>query len=140
MWKCCNLYNHSSRVMLCDFQLNADGFYQCTQCGWTAPRKLDKAPFRNCQSQEPDLTPEVERLGITPEMAKRWMVALLKWRAAGYPTRTQEEVDRIVAICVKCKHYTKGRCRKCGCCVSHSKIPIVNKARLFTEACMENKW
>jgi len=90
--------------------------------------------------QEPDLTPEVERLGITPEMAKRWMVALLKWRAAGYPTRTQEEVDRIVAICVKCKHYTKGRCRKCGCCVSHSKIPIVNKARLFTEACMENKW
>ena len=90
--------------------------------------------------QEPDLTPEVERLGITPEMAKRWAFALLKWRKAGYPTRTQSEVDRIVAICVKCKHYVKGRCKLCGCCVSHSKIPIVNKARLFTEACMENKW
>jgi len=90
--------------------------------------------------QEPDLTPEVERLGITIKMAKCWASALLKWRAAGYPTRTQEEVDRIVAICVKCKHYVKGRCKLCGCCVSHSKIPIVNKARLFTEACMENKW
>ena len=41
--------------MLCDFQLNADSFYQCTQCNWVAPRKLDKAPFRNCQSQEPNL-------------------------------------------------------------------------------------
>ena len=90
--------------------------------------------------QEPDLTPEVERLGITLKMAKRWVTALLKWRAAGYPTRTQEEVDRIVAICVKCKHYVKGRCKLCGCCVSHSKIPITNKAKLATESCPVGKW
>jgi len=92
--------------------------------------------------QEPDLTPEVERLGITLEMAKRWVTALLKWRAAGYPTRTQEEVDRIVAICKtnECGEYVKGRCKKCGCCVSHSKIPITNKAKLATESCPVGKW
>ena len=92
--------------------------------------------------QEPDLTPEVERLGITIKMAKRWVVALLKWRKAGYPTRTQKEVDRIVDVCKanECGEYTNGRCKRCGCCVSHSKIPIINKSRLSTESCPVGKW
>ena len=126
---------------------------QCTKCMLAVDIKendlniLDR--FTNCPGepakptrQEPDLTPEIERLGITLKMAKRWVAALLKWRAAGYPTRTQSEVDQIAAICEtnECGAYTKGRCSKCGCCVSHSKIPVINKAKLATESCPVDKW
>ena len=92
--------------------------------------------------QEPDLTPEVERLGITIKMAKRWMFALLNWRKAGYPTRTQKEVARIIPICKsnECGQYIAGRCKKCGCGVNSLRLAIVNKAKMATEKCPLGKW
>ena len=99
-------------------------------------------PLEMPSIQEPDLTPEVERLSITIKMAKRWVAALLKWRKAGYPTRTQKEVARIVPICEsnECGHYINGRCSKCGCGVNNNRIAIVNKAKMATEKCPLGKW
>ncbi len=47
------------------------------------------------------------KLGWTIEDAKKWAGALLRWRAAGYPQRTDEEVIEIVEICIGCKHIIK---------------------------------
>jgi hypothetical protein len=82
-----------------------------------------------------------EKLGITWADARHYMAALAKWMKAGFPTRTDEEVERIVSICQsnKCRGYVGGRCRFCGCQVNTGPA-IVNKARMATEDCPKKRW
>ncbi len=114
--------------------------------------------FSNCEGKPPDpveladqnereflsdvkqLEPAAEKLGIKLEHIVHYAGALLKWSTAGYPTRTQSEVDRILAICEDCDEYIKGRCKKCGCNASASKIAVLNKIRMSTERCLLGKW
>jgi hypothetical protein len=85
-----------------------------------------------------------EHLGLTLADVKHWAGAILKWRKAGYPTRTDEEVARIAALCKGCEHYRDtwlgGRCAKCGCRVNESSIVVTNKIRMATEDCPLGKW
>ena len=109
--------------------------------------KRQGQPAEQPEKQQPeqptprDLQPVADRLGIKPEHIKHYADALIRWRAAGYPTRTQPEVEACLAVCVACEHYTKnGKCRKCGCCVNNSKIAALNKAKMLTEQCPKGKW
>ena len=88
-----------------------------------------------------ELKPAAERLGIKLEHVGHYATALARWTAAGFPTRTQAEVDACLAVCQTCEHYTdSGRCRTCGCGVNKSKIAVLNKAKMATEQCSEGKW
>ena len=128
---------------------------KCTRCGWQWKRG-GKFPRRNCPEPE---TPEararreaeiaeaeaayVERIDPTPlEKAKHYAKALLKWSAAGFPTRTDAEVAAIVAICEACEKWdcAKAACGVCGCGVSQRRWAVTNKARMKTEVCPLKKW
>jgi len=144
----------------CSFIINADGLWQCWDCGWIYKRKSDKPPKRNCPKKlTPEqleerkrkaceeaeaLRPEGEKLGWDFGMVCRYAAALKKWVAAGRPTRTDEEVEAIKAICKsdECKKYEpiEGRCRACGCKIHTPGITILSKAKLATETCPKDKW
>ena len=69
--------------------------------------------------------------------------ALAKWVAAGSPVRSQEEIDRLFAICSGCEHFkakddNDGACNICGCAVR--KYGIRNKLLWATESCPAGKW
>jgi hypothetical protein len=130
-----------------------DATNRCTRCGWQQ-KGSGKFVRRNCRKPE---TPEarakreaeiakaesayVERIDPTPlEKAGHYAVALLRWSAAGFPRRSDEEVAAIVAICRACEKFRDGACTKCGCGVSTSRWAVVNKARMATEICSLGKW
>lgn len=150
----------------CPFTLNAEtGLWQCPDCGWIYKRKSDKPPRRNCPAkltpeqlakreaaraeQEEQakreaeaLRPEGEKLGWDFGMVVRYAAALKKWVAAGRPTRVDEEVAAIEAICKQCEKYEpiEGRCSVCGCKILTPGITIMSKAKLATEKCPKGKW
>jgi len=123
----------------CPFHLTADGFWKCPECGYIDPRKAAKPPRRNCPNS-PDLTEARERLGISVDDMKHWAQALARWTRAGFPTRSQAEVERCLRICVKCDQYVGGRCKSCGCRVSKSRIAVANKLKMATERCPKGHW
>jgi ribosomal protein L37AE/L43A len=61
----------------CPFTLNADGLWQCPDCGWIFSKRTDKPPRRNCPSR---LTPEQKALykafRIEGEDTKSWLKKL----------------------------------------------------------------
>jgi hypothetical protein len=111
---------------------------RCVNCGW-AWKRGGPFPRRNCNVQ-PDLAPAAERLGVTLANAYHYAGALLRWSAAGFPTRTPEEVETIVAVCQACDRYAGQRCRECGCRITAKGPAIRNKAAMATEACPLQKW
>ena len=128
--------------------------WKCQQCDKPYARKgkpilSDKPPRRNCP-KSPDLKPAAEKLGISWDDVQHYAQALARWTAADFPVRTQEEVARCFRICSggcgdgsckkPCEHYRKGRCRKCRCGVSQSRIAVWNKIKMATEDCPEEKW
>lgn len=73
--------------------------------------------------------------------ATKWIAAIAKWKHAGSPNRTDEEVDSLVKICKGCEYYSpKGACRVCGCTISNGEWAVLNKARMATETCPKGKW
>ncbi len=71
----------------------------------------------------------------------KWIQAVNRWRKAGKPSRTDEQVAILVAICHDCKYYSsKGRCRACGCTISKGAWAVTNKARMATEQCPKGRW
>jgi hypothetical protein len=84
----------------------------------------------------PDYPPLVMQLWTYKE-------ALIRWRHAGYPTRSQEEVARIHKICAEpCEWYDedKKRCKGCGCKVTVGSLAVFNKIKMETEHCPKEKW
>ena len=56
------------------------------------------------------------------QMGAQYATELAKWTAAGFPRRNRVERNRVLAICLECKHFTKhprislqGRCDICLC-------------------------
>lgn len=127
----------------CDFQIEGK-HWTCQTCHWKYSRKSDKPPRRNCPKGklEPEVAEAGKQLGWKPEHATRYLRALIRWIAAGRPTRDDEEVTEAVAICEACNHYraTKGRCGVCGCAIHTPGMVILSKARLATERCPKDKW
>jgi len=80
-----------------------------------------------------------EKLGVTWSDARRYAAALARWARAGFPMRTDQSVDRIVALCQQCDGFVAGRCKHCGCRINHGPA-LTNKARMATEKCPKSHW
>lgn len=112
--------------------------WTCQQCGWVY--RGDKEPIRNCP-RSPDLQPAADRLGVSLSDAAHYTAALVRWTAAGWPTRPEAEVARIFAEhCQVCADLADGRCAVCRCRVSAGGLAIGNKIAMETEHCPENYW
>jgi hypothetical protein len=86
-----------------------------------------------------DLRPAADKLGITLADGLHYARALARWTAAGFPERSQANVERILPICQACNWYAAGRCTKCRCRVNSGPAAI-NKIRMATEDCPLGKW
>jgi hypothetical protein len=104
----------------CDF--NTD--LVCVHCGY--------------QARKPNT---IRQCGVNPnpsiiEKVSRYATALAKWIAAGRPTRTQEQIDAILAErCEPCVHFQGGTCDKCGCRINRNPEAWRNKLAMATESC-----
>ena len=143
----------------CPLTLNTDGFFECPDCHWTFKFKADKPPYRGNCPKSPDVTEAAERLGITGDDVKHWAQALARWARAEFPVRSQAEIERIeTTICRPCDEYVAddaawigklvgwltgkryGRCKKCGCGLSTSRLAVANKIAMATESCRLGHW
>jgi hypothetical protein len=77
---------------------------------------------------------------------EQWGEAVKKWKEAGKPIRTKEEMQECFDICEKCPTDDFGSrmglpyCKVCSCNVSTVSIGYLNKARMRTETCPKGHW
>jgi len=96
---------------------NADGLWECVECGWILSVKRDRPPIRGCKAPsnrgQPNhdlLQPAADKLGVTLDELKHYGQEAFRWVAAGCPVRTDAEVAACLAVCRKpCEHYREGR-------------------------------
>lgn len=82
-----------------------------------------------------------------PEPPPLWVrginlaTALFRWTAAGFPTRSADEIEERLAICQACPLFRDGVCthQLCGCNVGDPE-QLLNKLSLRTEKCPEGRW
>jgi len=130
--------------MWTDLEQQPDGWWKCPRCGGLSSR--NRHLFCLAAPPLPDpvaaFDEACQRLGITTK-AKHYAQALLRWAAAGFPTRPQDEIDRIWRECCEpCKHRDKNtnECRKCGCPVKRRGFAVKSKLRMATESCPVGKF
>jgi hypothetical protein len=78
-----------------------------------------------------------------PDMARNMYGAVRRWVASMMPVRSQEEVEAILnEHCLQCEVYDpeKKACKNCGCRVSDSSVPLLNKIKMKTEVCPLGRW
>ena len=101
------------------------------------------APCEECREKEREIAKK-NRDAAVPEFPAltvqllSWKEAVRKWRAAGKPKRTDEEVSEILEThCKKCSWYDpdKRRCKGCGCRVTEGGVAVFNKIRMATAHC-----
>jgi hypothetical protein len=68
---------------------------------------------------------------------KTWRAAIRRWKAAGKPVRSDEEVSEINGICQACEHYDAEwqQCKLCGCFCRKRGLAEFNKPKMLTERC-----
>ena len=93
----------------------------------------------------PELLPYLRKSGPPSpgalEKAARLAAATAKWIAAGWPVRSNEEVQRLYNdVCQPCPHFQrkdeKTRCALCGCRLNTTRG--MNKLLWATESCPAN--
>lgn len=94
------------------------------------PQQIPSEPPRT--PLPPDLPPLVIR-------GWNFAVAMLRWRQAGFKTRTKEEIAARLAICQECPRLVKGVCTSCGCACVESE-QVMNKLALRGQSCPLGKW
>jgi len=130
-----------SKSVLCVWK-KRDNQVLCANCGfvnrWANPDDPTTWHAKKCDII---LQPAAERLGLTLGDIGHYAQAIARWTAAGFPIRSQAEVERIEReICRPCEKYIEGRCRLCGCRVTASSLAIANKIKMATEDCPKHRW
>lgn len=78
----------------------------------------------------------VSRLRLSAETGRRYVRAILRWGAKGFPRRTKEEVQHIFREhCLPCDQRVRGKCKLCHCRINEYTITLLNKIRMGTEHC-----
>lgn len=116
----------------CNVEWDEDnGYWQCTICGtiYWYPHNYSYLSVE-CPAASP------------VQQFKNYAVAVTQHIATGMGTRTDAEVNDILAICQQCEHFniTGGYCRICGCRCNANKSPFTNKLRMKSQKCPKGKW
>lgn len=108
----------------------------CGKPGCTGSRDAGQPPRHQAAAGSPAAMPgPVKR-------AARYSKAVSKWIAAGRPTRSQDEIDQLLAICQGCEHFNveASACRRCGCNINSQASGLKNKLAMATEQCPLGYW
>jgi hypothetical protein len=100
----------------------------CPRCGYILKRDYTGPPKRECEKEnaEPSLS----------KKAWNYAAAVARWKLAGSPTRTKEEIAELFAICKSCPHFvddSRPHCGLCGCSCGEGAEPLKNKLAMRTE-------
>ena len=101
--------------------------------GTTSNPQATETGGKKCCGQGPGVITKAINYGLST----------VKWRAAGSPMRTDEQVNEIAKICYDCERFQNDTCLECGCPIlnaQNEKKPKRNKLRLATEECPLGKW
>ncbi len=131
----------------CEFERIDDEHIHCKRKGCGRIVKTNRLDLQaRCLSTEKpsvsgDRKYKTEPLGIVAK-GVNYAKAIVRWKMAGSPVRSDEEVVRIFEdLCWKCEHFTtNSTCPLCGCRVSKSTNALLNKIRMATESCPLKKW
>jgi len=94
----------------------------------------------------PDRVPVQLSVATTTQQVKRYSQAVVRWVAAGCPTRSDQETLAIYQLCRngRCGKYVDTgkieKCGSCGCRISQDGTALLNKIRMATEWCPEGLW
>lgn len=139
----------------CDMHGQTVDLEQCSRCPLAVvfkkrPCNKIPAPCEECREKERQYAKTHDKVDVPeyPALVAQlvsWKEAVRKWRAAGKPTRTDEEVAEIKnKFCnrVNCDWFDpeKNRCRGCGCKVTNGGVAVLNKIRMATEHCPRGLW
>lgn len=133
--------------------------WTCSQCGFSFRSQSIVLPVR-CVCGAVDTGSGVVASGAPtgPPLAKKihtYAIAASRWVRAGRPVRSDEQVAEIFhRYCEPCERLRDGHCShpQCGCAVSDPTaeqssllgrvLPagLVNKLRMATERCPEERW
>lgn len=79
-----------------------------------------------------------------PALGVKYVRSMLNWVWHGKPTRSEREINKLLAICQQCEFFKdKGPnsyCDLCGCCVGAKQSGWHNKLAARTESCPKGKW
>ena len=118
----------------CDFEL-IDDVWKCRVCGYeyrpTSQTNPGKPPIARCR-----------KLPSLPRRIAHYAHAVKNFVVSGSPTRTNEEVERLLVICQSCENYNSARqsCSLCGCRCTNNRLALLNKLRMATESCPVGRW
>lgn len=133
----------------CEFTPLGGKKHRCIHCGYvTPPLRAGKRIARRCLV---DARPATSGGPSTARKIATFASAVKRWIAAGSPTRSDSEVERIVSLaCHHCPLFNGSICthRNCGCRIQTPKQErkewtirgilsksLQNKARMATEDC-----
>lgn len=128
-----------------------NGKCYCPVCDPLAKRPIPCHAKRNCRGKPgqeanstrenaAEISEEPSKVGLA-ELVRRYVQALKRWRAAGYPCRSDEEVAWLFDhYCRGCKWHKNGSCIECGCRVAPKGMAVRNKIKMATETCPRGKW
>jgi hypothetical protein len=139
----------------CDLHSQVVSDELCEQCPLKVlkrKRRKEKLPLERAKPKEgckgcnpPDMPKIVPPHANLALQIIAWKDAVLRWRKAGKPRRSDAEVKKIKEeFCCegKCDWYEakKGRCKGCGCRVTEGGVAVLNKIRMATEHCPRHLW
>lgn len=82
----------------------------------------------------PKFKPNILKFDNIITLGTRFLKENKKFRDAGSPIRTKEEINQILnEVCKPCEYYTNGRCKLCGC-------QLARKLKYATAHCPINRW
>jgi len=106
----------------------------------------DRLAAEKRAKDEADALAGAEQLGDVSLLQKgaHYVQALIKWKRAGFPTRTPGAAATREAICRtnNCKLFDAEQvsCKKCGCQVGAARWAIFSKTKMATETCPKRLW
>lgn len=115
--------------MNCQFELK-DNFWICKICGRRV-KNYGSTPAAACRPLPP-----------LPARVRHYAAAVVNYAVGGFQSRTEAEVERLLAICRACDRFNERRqsCSLCGCRCHSGGGALTNKLKMATERCPINRW
>lgn len=106
---------------------------------WSINRNHNDGRLNALISHYPEVLEKLVAPGLI-EMAAHYVQAVVKHVATGGQTRDDSEVDRLLSICQTCEFFRNGYCKICGCRCNRSRNAFLNKLRMRSQRCPNNKF
>lgn len=123
--------------MLCDFIVEGQGWYRCSNCNIQLRSNDGQPPVFPCRNTTFKRPNESKPSFINK--VKNFAKATSEHISQGMKLASDETISKRYSICESCEFFNNYSCDKCGCPVfQHRKY--ISKLSWESEKCPEGKW